>query len=322
MLDVERSAIAAEDPSCPPSSPRVFQARLALGPPHRNPSEAWCLPDDAAGGLAGWYHLKLPDLENRDSGSLELIVGPAARRRGLGTALLRHAAGRAQAHHRTTLIGYVVQGSTGEEWGRQSGARYGLTDIRRVLDLDVVPAGRFAQCRERAMAAAAGYSLVSWQGRTPDELVRGVAEMYTVMNDAPSRPESEPDVWDEQRLRDRSDGWIEAVGSRAYQVAAICDATGAIAALTELRVEPDVPAWGHQGNTAVARPHRGHRLGVLVKAALMQWLGDAEPAVRKVVTFNSAANRHMIAINEELGYEVSGRPFLEAEISVSDVLDG
>jgi hypothetical protein len=30
----------------------------------------------------------------------------------------------------------------------------------------------------------------------------------------------------------------------------------------------------------------------------------------------------MIAINEELGYEVSGRPFLEAEISVSDVLDG
>jgi RimJ/RimL family protein N-acetyltransferase len=83
-----------------------------------------------------------------------------------------------------------------------------------------------------------------------------------------------------------------------------------------------VPDWGNQGNTAVARPHRGHRLGLLVKAALMQWLADAEPGVRKVVTFNAAANSHMIAINEELGYEVSGAPYLETEISVSDVLDG
>jgi GNAT superfamily N-acetyltransferase len=322
MLDVKRSAVAADDPSCPPWSPRVFQARLALGPPHRDPGEAWCLPDGASGGLAGWYYLRLPDLENRDSGTLDLMVDPAARRRGLGTALLRHAAGRARTHGRTGLIGYVAQGSAGEEWGRRSGARYGLTDIRRVLDLDVVPPERFARCRERAMTAAAGYSLVSWQGRTPDELVRGVAEMYTVMNDAPSRPDCEPDIWDEQRLRDRGDGWIAAIGSHAYQVAAICDATGAMAALTELRVDPDVPGWGYQGNTAVAKPHRGHRLGVLVKAALMQWLADAEPGVRKVVTFNSAANRHMIAINEELGYEVSGPPFLEAEFSVSDMLGG
>ena len=75
MLDVERSADAADDPSCPPSSPRVFQARLALGPPHRDPGEAWCLQDDSSGVLAGWYYLRLPDLENRDSGSLD-VSGP------------------------------------------------------------------------------------------------------------------------------------------------------------------------------------------------------------------------------------------------------
>ncbi|HEY6791088.1 MAG TPA: hypothetical protein VI365_27650, partial [Trebonia sp.] len=45
MLDVERAAFAADDPLCPLSSPRVFQARLALGPPHRHPGEAWCLPN-------------------------------------------------------------------------------------------------------------------------------------------------------------------------------------------------------------------------------------------------------------------------------------
>jgi RimJ/RimL family protein N-acetyltransferase len=163
---------------------------------------------------------------------------------------------------------------------------------------------------------------VCWQGRTPDELIAGVARMFTTMNDAPNGPELEPGLWDEQRVRDRADGWIAAIGSRSYQVAAICDATGEMAALTEMRVDTDMPDWGHVGNTAVARPHRGHRLGLLVKSALTQWLRDTEPGVRKVVTYNSATNSHMIAINEELGYEVSGATYLETQISVSRVLGG
>ena len=79
--------------------------------------------------------------------------------------------------------------------------------------------------------------------------------MYTTMNDAPNGPELEPDHWDEQRIRDQADGWIAAIRARSYQVAAICDATGEMAALTDLRVDPDQPDWGHQGSTVVARPH-------------------------------------------------------------------
>ena len=318
IIGLERAAMAVDDPSCPPYSARVFQARLALGPPHHDPAEAWSLADSGAGG----YYLRLPDMENRGWGSLALFVDPAARRRGLGTALLRHAAGRARAHGRTELYGDVVQGAAGEEFGRQAGARYGLADIRRVFDLDTVPAQRIAACRERAEKAASGYSLVSWQGRTPEEYLTGVARMFTAMNDAPNGPELEPDLWDEQRIRNRADGWIAAVGSRAYQVAAICDATGEMAALTGIRVDADITDWGYQGNTVVARPHRGHRLGLLVKAALAQWLTEAEPGVRKVATYNSAANPHMIAINDELGYEVSGAPYLETQISVARVLGG
>jgi GNAT superfamily N-acetyltransferase len=321
MFDVERAALAVDDPSCPPWSLRRFQLRMALGPPHAEPCEAWCLPDPGGSpsGLAGWYVLWLPDMENRDRGQLGLCVHPAARRRGLGTALLRHAAGRATALGRTVLYGHVVRGSAGEEFSRQAGARYGLSDLRRVLDLDEVPAERIAACQERAAAAAAGYSPVSWRGGTPDRLLAAVAGLYTAMNDAPNGPGMEPDVWDEQRVRERGDGRIEALGLRAYQVAALCDATGEMAALSELRVDPDVPGWGYVNNTVVARPHRGHRLGLLVKAALTQWLADVEPGVRKVVTYNSAANSHMIAINDELGYAVSGAPHLETEISVADV---
>ncbi|HEX5292564.1 MAG TPA: hypothetical protein VFX25_27150 [Streptosporangiaceae bacterium] len=32
------------------------------------------------------------------------------------------------------------------------------------------------------------------------------------------------------------------------------------------------------------RPHRGHRLGLLVKVAMHQWLARAEPGIRDVFT--------------------------------------
>jgi hypothetical protein len=38
------------------------------------------------------------------------------------------------------------------------------------------------------------------------------------------------------------------------------------------------------------------------------------------VTWNAASNRHMIAINEELGYRVWGRPFRTVEIPVASVV--
>jgi hypothetical protein len=54
----------------------------------------------------------------------------------------------------------------------------------------------------------------------------------------------------------------------------------------------------------VTRQHRGHRLGLLVKTAMLEWLAVAEPRLERIVTGNAAVNQHMIAINEELGYEL------------------
>lgn len=52
----------------------------------------------------------------------------------------------------------------------------------------------------------------------------------------------------------------------------------------------------------VAREHRGHRLGLLIKTAMLQWLATAEPQVQRIETGNAAGNKHMIAINERLGF--------------------
>lgn len=320
LFDVYRAVWLADDPAEAPPSVTEFRIRRALAPPLAPPTECWYVPG-GAGTVAGLHWLKMPDMENLDRADLTLMVHPAARRQGLGRALLRHAASRARADGRTILETHVIQGGGGQEFARQAGAAFGLTEIRRVLDLGTVPALHFAQCRAAAARAAGGYSLVRWTGRTPDEHLKGVAAMFTAMNDAPNRPDAEPDVWDERRVRERLDHRNELVGFRTYQVAARCDATGEMVALTEVRMDRDEPEWASQGNTVVARPHRGHRLGLLIKAAMLEWLADQEPALTRISTYNAAVNRHMIAINEELGFEASGPPYLDTEFRVADVLE-
>ncbi|HTU06644.1 MAG TPA: GNAT family N-acetyltransferase, partial [Trebonia sp.] len=76
------------------------------------------------------------------------------------------------------------------------------------------------------------------------------------------------------------------------------------AGLTQVYIDPGVPSWGYQGLTAVTRPHRGHRLGLLVKAAMLDWLAEAEPALERIQTGNAASNAFMIEVNETLGYRL------------------
>jgi hypothetical protein len=72
--------------------------------------------------------------------------------------------------------------------------------------------------------------------------------------------------------------------------------------------------------TAVVRAHRGHRLGLLIKLAMLEWLAEAEPEQRWILTGNAETNEHMIAINEALGYQKVGGPVVYYEIPAADVL--
>jgi len=90
--------------------------------------------------------------------------------------------------------------------------------------------------------------------------------------------------------------------------------------VTQVEVAPDEPDWMFQGLTAVVRAHRGHRLGLLVKLAMLEWLAEAEPQRRWMITGNAETNEHMIAINEALGYQPFGRPVMNFEVPAADVL--
>jgi hypothetical protein len=96
-------------------------------------------------------------------------------------------------------------------------------------------------------------------------------------------------------------------GDRLLRLVARHRVSGELAGHTVVCVEGQRPAVAHQHDTAVARAHRGHRLGMLLKAGMVLWLAESEPQVQTVDTWNAESNDHMIAVNEALGYRVMGR---------------
>jgi GNAT superfamily N-acetyltransferase len=314
--EVYLAAQRVDEPGGPWLTGRLFGGWLAVGW-DGNPREVWLATDD--GTVTGWYRLELPRRENLDHANLDLTVHPAARRHGLGLALLRHAAGRAAQNRRAVLNGGVRDGTPGEAFARAAGAKPGLVEVQRVVDLGTLEKGQLARLRGSARRAAAGYSLVSWAGPVPGEFVEPMAALHNAMNDAPSQPGLAPEVWDAERVRERI-SLRPRYGMRDYAVTARHDDTGELAGLTELAVDPDDPGWGHQLITVVTREHRGHRLGLLLKVAMLELLATAEPGLERISTWNAGSNAHMIAVNDVLGYVPHGTPVTWSELEVAAVL--
>jgi GNAT superfamily N-acetyltransferase len=315
--EVSQAVMRADDPLGPPMSKRVLRAVLKSP---ADPAQTWLVPGDTPGTARGVYHMRLPDRENRQRASLYIEVHPDYRRRGIGRELLRHATERAAADGRSVLSTSTIIGSPGEVFALQAGATPGIAEARRVQALAKLPAVQVAALRSDAERAAGGYSLVTWTDRTPEEYLAGAAAVFNAMSDAPHNPGHESRVWDAERVRAQLDDQRELFGSRGYFVAALQDATGEMAAISQVEVDPEHPEWGTQQITAVARPHRGHRLGLLVKTAMLEWLASAEPQLERIVTWNATANEHMIAINEQLGYELFDPQSRSYELSVASVL--
>jgi hypothetical protein len=72
-------------------------------------------------------------------------------------------------------------------------------------------------------------------------------------------------------------------------------------------------------NTVVIRKHRGHRLGLLAKIAMMELLATTEPQLERISTWNAENNEHMIAINEAIGYALWGQPVTDLRLDVAAV---
>lgn len=296
------AANACDVPGGPPISFAVFQGEWADGWGSGEPREAWLARDDA-GEPVGCYLLVLQQ-HNLTVARGGPLVTPERRRAGAGSALLAHCAERARQAGRSRLRSYAREGSAGEAFARAKGAAAGLLDVFRTMDIDESVPARVAELRRAAQPFATDYEIVCWQIPSPDERVDDLAEIHGAMADAPRDPGIQPRAWTADRVRSLEQGTV-SLGLRKYVAAALDRTTGQLVAMTETVIDPEMPDWASQFVTAVRADHRGHRLGLLVKLAMLDLLAEREPAARHISTDNAAANQHMIAINEQLGYRIT-----------------
>jgi GNAT superfamily N-acetyltransferase len=291
-----------DDPNAPVESYDAFRGYWVHKMPGV-PQQTWLATSDS-GAPIGCYVLELPERENTGIAFGYPMVALAFRRRGIGTALVAHAADRADQAGRTLLMSAARVGAPGAGFAAAIGARPAMRAARRVLDVGPALHARLPALRAEAAAHAAGYSLRRWCGPVPDELVDQACSLFAAMADAPREENVEAEDWDPPRLRAVEARRI-AQGRRWYQVAASHDPSGEMAALTQVEVDPAIDGWALQGDTVVTRAHRGHRLGLAIKVAMLEWLAATEPRVRRIMTYNAVENEHMIAVNVALGHRVT-----------------
>jgi GNAT superfamily N-acetyltransferase len=303
---IMETARPVDHPSLPPLSPEGFTTWWAHGGGRQ---ESWLASDDA-GEPVGCYLLVLPEHENTTMAECGLVVTPARRRAGAGRALLVHCADRARLAGRSRLTSTGAtrtkarEGSPGAAFAAAVGATAGQVELIMVQEIDSDLLVQLTRLLDRAERRSFGYELVSWFGGCPDEHVDQFLRVSDAMSDAPRDAGVQPQRWNAARLRD-----VEALaighGLCLYSTAARHRDTGEFAAVTRITTDPGIPGWGIQQITAVLPAHRGHGLGIAVKIAMLQLLTEHDPGIRRILTGTAESNQHMIAINVQLGYQIS-----------------
>lgn len=297
------AAIGAHD--CP-WEPPLTAYRHAMYMRHSWEGEPgrWFVAYDGAEPI-GTASIDASEYDNLELAWLSVRVSPAHRRRGHGTAMLRELEVLAAEMGRP-LLG--IDGWDSEEtlgFAAANGYARKSAEVRRIQVVAEAPDPTVL--RDEARERAGDYELVRIVGYTPADLLPAVVDLTAAINDAPFDDlEYEDEVYSVERVRAYERAQIEA-GYRFYRLLARHVPSGELAGHTVTEVDTEQPEIGHQHDTSVARAHRGHRLGLLLKAEMMLWLAEAEPQLERIHTNNAESNAHMVAVNERLGYRPVGR---------------
>jgi GNAT superfamily N-acetyltransferase len=247
-------------------------------------------------------------------------VLPGFRGRGIGTALAEHV--EAVAHDRERLYVYVVSpDGPGDRLVPPTGygsvplanpevrfllhRGFSLEQVERAsrLPLPLEPERLSAAVAAASAVSGDDYRLHRWMRRTPERWLDDMALMFTRMStDAPSAGLEEPeDLWTTDRVVE-AEAREEASPREMLTVVVEHVPTGTLAGYSSLSVPAQTGRAVMQDDTLVLREHRGHRLGMLLKVANLANLAELRPGHPSVITFNAEENRHMLDVNEAVGF--------------------
>jgi GNAT superfamily N-acetyltransferase len=283
-----------------------------------------------AADVVGLARIVMPLADNTHLADLEVYVDPAHTDEGVGDALLAGLERIAADNGRTSLLiwsehkgepaagvvgvlepptgsGRIRSDDAGARFAARHGYALGQAERYSVLRLPVDPDLLDRLHADAAAAAGTDYRLHTWRDRVPDEWVDQVAHLEARMStDAPSGDlDIEATAWDGDRIR-TWEAQVAASNHGYVMVAAEHAPTRTLAAFTVVRFPVEHEEVVFQDDTLVLAEHRGHRLGMLIKAEQLRTLPSVRPHAARVHTWNAEENRYMLAINVALGFAPAG----------------
>jgi GNAT superfamily N-acetyltransferase len=252
--------------------------------------------------VVAYLSIDLPQWDNHHLGQVEVTVDPLARRRRLGRTLFDAGIERVRAEGRPLVTTDCFDDTPAVKFLETTGFERASVDVFRAQDPVTLDWSQLDRLYADAEVKSADYEVVRIPGEVPAAMLDDVGRLAESINDAPTDDlDMEDEAFPADRIRGIEIGQI-ARGRRIYRLIARHSSSGELAGHTALAVEIEQPWLGFQLDTTVARKHRGHRLGLLLKIGMLHWMRDLEAQLRRISTCNAASNAHMVRINEQLGY--------------------
>ena len=308
---VQSAALAHDRPGEPLPSPAEVEAGLTTADCSSR-QLLWLLRGSGDEPVATATLRLFTDPGRSHLGEVDLTVHPAHRRLGTGSRLLATVTEAAAAEGRRRLLTEVPAGTPGEGFL----ATRDFHPVLRLTWLRLVLAELPDRIGKLPDVPHPGYRLTAWEGVVPDTLAATFTAARQRIADLPSGPVDRGEVrWDTEQVRAAAEV-VARRGERLLTFAALSEADGSLAGWTEVVLPAGDTAWdtagaagagegsgrARQHDTAVLPAHRGHGLGLWLKAAMLRRIRAAHPEITEITTDNADDNRHMLAVNTTLGF--------------------
>jgi GNAT superfamily N-acetyltransferase len=246
--------------------------------------------------------------DNTDKAFLIPWVEPRRRRQGIGSALLDHLTDLAVAAGRTVLLSQSVYPFKDRDdhpyrrFAEKNGFEVSLTQIRRELALPVAEEILEGWIDE-AKPHHPDYRIEFHTGLMPDEYLPSLCQaMNQLIVDAPQgNVDFEPESMTPDRLKERHGNHTKA-GRTLYHAIGVHEDSGEVVAYSTISIVKGTERDLHQWGTMVRSDHRGHRLGLAVKARALLEVQRIRPEGVRISTTNAEDNAQMVGINEQMGF--------------------